>query len=128
VTEIRQRFEIRTSKFPPMPGEDDELVNEGMYGKALALHLGRELATRGIETDEPFAEDWGWHLGVKDPRLSAFLGIGMVDDDEYVVFIEPSRDQIFRWFRFVDARPLRTRLAEALLDIFDEDADIELDE
>ena len=27
---------VRSKKFPILPGEKEELVNEGMYGKALA--------------------------------------------------------------------------------------------
>ena len=30
---------IRSDKFPALPGEDDEIVNDGMYGKALVLTL-----------------------------------------------------------------------------------------
>ena len=30
---------IRSSKFPILPGEKEELVNDGMYGKALAEYL-----------------------------------------------------------------------------------------
>ena len=34
---------IKSSKFPILPGEEDELVNEGTYGKALALYIESEL-------------------------------------------------------------------------------------
>lgn len=65
-------------------------------------------------------------LNVKDAPVDAFIGIGKVDDDEFVVFIEPKRDRVFRWFRFIDARPLRQRLSDALLAIFEGDSEIEL--
>jgi hypothetical protein len=34
---------IRSSKFPILPGEKEELVNDGMYGKALAEYLQAKL-------------------------------------------------------------------------------------
>lgn len=127
MSDVRGELTIRTKKFPPMPGEADELINEGLYGKALGLHLRKELAARGIETEEPAVEDWGWYLNVRDAPVSSFIGIGRLDDDELVVFIEPKRDRVFRWYRFVDVRPLRQRLTHALIEIFTADPEIELD-
>jgi hypothetical protein len=48
---------IRSAKFPILPGEKAELVNEGMYGKALALYLQQHLSDRGY--DAPFASTAG---------------------------------------------------------------------
>jgi hypothetical protein len=38
---------IRSTKFPVLPGEKEELVNEGTYGKALAGYLQKKLKERG---------------------------------------------------------------------------------
>lgn len=35
---------IRSDRFPVLPGEEDELVNEGTYGKALSQCLKDRLA------------------------------------------------------------------------------------
>ena len=40
-------IQIRSTKFPILPGEADELVNENTYGKALAIYLQGKLAERG---------------------------------------------------------------------------------
>ena len=39
---------IETKKFPVLPGEDDEITNERMYGKALCQYLQSQLPLAGI--------------------------------------------------------------------------------
>jgi len=41
---------IRSEQFPILPGEEEELVNEGMYGKALVTYLQEHLTDRGYES------------------------------------------------------------------------------
>jgi hypothetical protein len=51
---------IRSSKFPILPGEKEELVNNGMYGKALAEYLQAKLRNRGYDAPFVCCEDWSW--------------------------------------------------------------------
>lgn len=55
-----QFIRVQSAKFAILPGEAEELINEGIYGKALAEYLAVKLRERGY--DAPFAccEDWGW--------------------------------------------------------------------
>ena len=39
---------IETKKFPVLKGEQEEIVNEGMYGKALCTYLQAKLPLVGI--------------------------------------------------------------------------------
>ena len=50
---------IRSRKFPVLPGEREELINDGLYGRAVAQYLQAKLGERGY--DAPFfcCEDWG---------------------------------------------------------------------
>ena len=65
---VHEKFiQIRSSKFPILPGEKEELVNEGMYGKALAQYLQAKLTGRGYEAPFVCCEDWGW-LGRAEGR------------------------------------------------------------
>jgi hypothetical protein len=52
--------DIRSSKFPILPSEKEELVNEGMYGKALAVFLQAQRTDRGYDAPFVCCEDWGW--------------------------------------------------------------------
>jgi hypothetical protein len=56
---------IESEKFPILEGEDEELVNEKMYGKALCLYLEAELPNAGIAVPFFCNEDWGWWLEVE---------------------------------------------------------------
>lgn len=53
---------IETQKFPVLEGEEEEIVNEGMYGKALCMYLETELPLAGINVPFFCNEDWGWWL------------------------------------------------------------------
>jgi hypothetical protein len=44
---------IETNKFPILEGEDDEIVNENMYGKALCKYLENNLPKTGIKGKRP---------------------------------------------------------------------------
>jgi hypothetical protein len=56
---------IETKKFPILDGEEEELTNENMYGKALCNYLEAELPRAGINVPFFCNEDWGWWLEVE---------------------------------------------------------------
>lgn len=77
-------FHLRAPGLGVLPGEDEELVNEGFYGKALCLHLGAQLGARGWPVSPPVAEDWGWWLdaGERRPgRIGVCVYGQRLDDD-----------------------------------------------
>jgi hypothetical protein len=55
---------IETKKFPILDGEDKEITNKRMYGKALCQYLETELPKAGINVPFFCNEDWGWWLEV----------------------------------------------------------------
>src|SRR5690606_37710280 len=77
---------IRSDKFPVLPGEEDEVVNEGMYGKALALYLQSKLTERGYKAGFVVAEDWGWWVDIDGPPFTFGVCIYASPDgtNEYV--------------------------------------------
>src|SRR5262249_50837217 len=56
---------VRSSTFAIRPGEAEELVNEGTYGKALAEYLTEKLRERGYYAPFFCCEDWGWWVELK---------------------------------------------------------------
>ena len=65
-----------------MPGEDDELVNEGMDGKACAQYLQSNLSSRGYSVPLFVCEDWEWWVEVQGLDFTCGLGVyGMQIDD-----------------------------------------------
>ena len=91
---------VETKKFPIMPGEDQEIVNERMYGKALCQYLESVLPGAGLGVLGYCAEDWGWWLEVK--RGAFKMGLCVYSDPEATANPEryailPSVQQAKKW-------------------------------
>jgi hypothetical protein len=122
---------VRSPKLRIMPGEDDELVNEGMYGKAFALYLQTTLAEHGYQTPNVVCEDWGWWVAIAGLQFSCGIGIyGMriADSDQLdlcATVLAPKGKQ-WSWgkFRFVDNTLEIEKLHQALREICDSDNEI----
>ena len=67
MTDLNEEFiHIQTTRFLVEPGEDEEIVNEGMYGAALSTYLETELNKRGY-VGGAVGEDFGYWLGFSHP-------------------------------------------------------------
>ena len=69
---------IESKKFPILPGEDQEITNEHMYGKALCQYLQSELLLAGVNAPAYCNEDWGWWLDLE--RGSFKMGLCIYSD------------------------------------------------
>lgn len=123
---------IRSDKFPILPGEENELVNPGTYGKALAQYLQRKLTEK--EYDAPFVccEDWGWWVELKGVPFafgvciySRSAGNGTVD---YVCTDGAAGPRRWSWkrMRFIATRPWAQKLHEDLMAVFQADEQVAL--
>lgn len=118
---------IRSKKFPILPGEEEELVNEGMYGKALSNYLQEKLQSKGYDVPFVCCEDWGWWVRLEGfPHSFGVCIYSNADVDEFAVSLPPGKRRFWSWarFQFVDASPDFDALWEQLLDIFQNDAEI----
>ena len=115
---MQTHVEFRSDRFPPLEGEDDE-INPGRYGKRLAQFIQRGLNERGIETDEPIAEDWGWCVPVKNQQFRLWIGCSNYEEypDGFLCFIEPQKPIIRKWFRKVDTTDRVSAVRQALDDL-----------
>lgn len=125
-------IEIHTRKFPVLDGEDDEIVNEGMYGKALCRHLERELPAAGLAVPLFLCEDWGWWIEVQDGDF--VLGLQIYSDSEpgedpprYAILSSVTANRKWSWRRF--RREEMTGRVTAIMDrlerLFIEDPEID---
>lgn len=123
---------IRSTKFPIQPGEADELVNEGTYGKALAEYLQGRLLELGYEAPFVCCEDWGWWVDIKGQPFT--LGIcvyGFPNDDNsldlcFQISEKPERRWSWTRFQFIDRAPTVEKLSRDLEEIVDSDPEIQL--
>lgn len=122
---MKTQVEFRSSKFPPYEGEEEE-INPGLWGRRLTEYLSAKLTEHDIETDEMAIEDWGCYLPIRNEgfRLALCCGHQSGDDDEFLVFTDPSKPTFRKFFRKVDATPQLTTLLEAVRKILEADPEI----
>ena len=122
---MKTQVEFRSSQFPPYDGEEEQ-INQGLWGRRLAEYLARQLAEKGIATEQMVAEDWGWYIPVRNEgfQLALCCGHQNGDDDEFLCFTDPSTPIVKKFFKKIDATSQLTRLIEALQQILASDPEI----
>lgn len=96
---------IESQKFPVLPGEDQEITNERMYGKALCEYLQTELPLAGINVPSYWNEDWGWWLAVE--RGAFKMGLCIYSDptaakgpERYALLPSIHQEKKWSWAKF----------------------------
>jgi hypothetical protein len=116
---MKTHVAFRSDRFPPYAGEED-VVNPGLYGKRLAEFLVRELKPKGFEPLEPFAEDSGWVIPIKNHGFRLWIGCANDEHaDGFLCFIEPHKPAIrkFPFLRTTDTSRRVGQLQQALDEI-----------
>ena len=121
---------VRSAKFPVLPGERAELVNPGMYGKALAQYLQARLREKGY--DAPFfcGEDWGWWVELKTAPFTFGVCIYCAPERDGPLDLfctdgaRGAKQWSWRRFRSVDTTPYVRKLHEDLIAIFQADPEV----
>ena len=123
---------IRSSKFPILPGEKEELVNGGMYGKSLAEYLRAKLGERGYDAPFICCEDWGWWVELKTAPFAFGVCIysGPEEDGpvDFACTDGATGPKKWSWttFRFVDTSPWVNKLHDDLMAVFHADDDVQI--
>jgi hypothetical protein len=114
-----------------MAGEADELVNDGIYGKALSEYLQAQLATRGYSTPMVVCEDWGWWVTIAGLPFGCGLCVyGMQIDEssdlDLCLTVSTPAGRKWSWtrFRFIDTTPEIERLYETIRAILGSDPEV----
>jgi hypothetical protein len=125
-------IQIRSAKFPIVQSEEEELVNEGTYGKALAEYVRRKLTDRGYVSPFVCCEDWGWWVELSGALFVSGVCIYSKPRDgqlvDFVCACEPSEGRKWSWrkFRFVDTSLWAVKLHNDLLEVFQADEDVQI--
>ena len=110
-----------------MPGEEEELVNDGIYGKALSLYLREQLEAHDYKVTLQCAEDWGWYTELENKEFRLSIGCGTHDWDsrEFVCFVNPSEPVIRKLFKKISTVETVEKLVSILKEILRSDKRIE---
>lgn len=124
-------IEIHTDKFPILDGEKEELVNEGMYGKALCLYLQQKLPQIGVQVPSFCSEDWGWWI---DAEINNFkMGLCLYSDydaqshpEKYSILSSVRSAKKWSWskLRKIDLSSNVNHIMDGVEKVFREDTDI----
>ena len=132
-------IEIDTNKFPILDGEEEELVNDGTYGKSLCLYLERTLPQVDINVPFYCCEDWGWWVEIdhenfnmglciySDPHYSdPSLWFKGKNPEKYVIISSIENDKRWSWSKFkkIDVTIKVQKVMDALYRVFKEDREI----
>lgn len=117
--------------FPILEGEKQELVNDGMFGKALCTYLQERLPSAGFSVPFFCNEDWGWWLQTE--RSGFCIGLCIYSDpdadaDPERYALMPSLQSPRQWswlrFRWIDRSEDVLAIIDALEQIFTSDPEI----
>jgi hypothetical protein len=123
---------IRSARFPILPGETEELVNEGTYGKALAEYLQTHLQQRGYSVPFICCEDWGWWVEIKGQPFSLGCLVYRASDanEKPEMCVSVSREAGRQWcwarFRVIDSTERVNQLGRDLRSVLSSDPEIEI--
>jgi len=127
----RSCIAIETKKFPILEEEDDEIVNEKMYGKALCKYLEHNLPKAGIKVPFFCPEDWGWWLEVEDNEFKMALCIysdpdAKDDPEKYAILPSIKSENKWSWskVRSIDVSKNVLKVMDTLERVFKEDNEI----
>lgn len=122
---------IESKKFTVMDGEESELVNEGMYGKALGLYLKESLPDAGVNTGSLVCEDWGWWLDVQLEELKMGLCIHCDPDadgnpETYAILPSIQTPKIWSWKKLSkqDRSTSVLNIVDRIVTIFESDPEV----
>jgi hypothetical protein len=116
---MRTHLEFRSARL--MGGANS--INPNIHGGKLAELLDRRFQSLGY-SGGIIEEDWGWMILLAKEPFKLWLGCASYDEDgEWLVFIEPSKPFIRRWFRKTDTRPLVEKVATELETILRDDCE-----
>jgi hypothetical protein len=100
---MRTHLEFQSSQFNE-PGGQGNTYNPEIQGGKLAAFLSEQFKSRGF-TGIIIEEDWGWMVELKSQPFPVWLGCSSYGDQgSWLVFIEPSKPAIRKWFSKIDTR------------------------
>lgn len=110
---MRTHLEFRSDQFdaPDSPGNS---INPDIKGERLASFLSAAFSAEGY-SGEVIQEDWGWMVGLGHAEFPLWLGCSSHDTPpDWLVFIEPSKPVVKKWFQKFDTLPTVEKVAAIL--------------
>jgi hypothetical protein len=110
---MRTHLEFNASQFEEPEGVGNT-YNPHIQGGKLADFLSAEFKELGY-SGAIIEEDWGWMIDLAKDEFPTWLGCASYASSVgWLVFIEPSKPFVRRWFKKIDTGPVVARIADQL--------------
>ena len=113
---MRTHLEFTADRFVSDGEDEANSINPDIRGGKLAEFLSAEFAERGY-TGGVLEEDWGWMVQLGSDPFPTWVGCASYGEDSWLVFIEPSKPTIRRWFKKFDTTLEVEKIASLLEEI-----------
>jgi hypothetical protein len=103
---MKARVTFKSSYFPVEPGEDED-INPGVFGKALAAWVADKLRERGVSVEKIVEEDFCRLVLVQRKPFMLWVGCANAEASatEWQLFLAAEVGLLGRVFRRVDPAP-----------------------
>ena len=100
---MQTQLEFHSPDFRDPDGQGNT-YNPDIQGRTLAAYLSQKFRDRGFD-GQVIEEDWGWMIELKREPFPLWLGCASHGGSEgWLVFIEPSKPIVRKWFKKFDTR------------------------
>jgi hypothetical protein len=100
---MKARVSFKSSYFPVEPGEDED-INPGVFGKALAAWVADKLRERGVGVEKIVEEDFGRLVMVQRKPFMLWVGCANAENSttDWQLFLAAEVGPLRRIFQRVD--------------------------
>jgi hypothetical protein len=115
-TQMKTHLQFRSTQFDGADSPGNSL-NPHIKGEKLAGFLSEAFNAHGY-SGAVIEEDWGWMVDLGHADFPLWLGCASHDEPpDWLVFIEPSKPEVKRWFKKIDTRQAVGKVADLLEDM-----------
>ncbi len=122
---MKARVTFKSSYFPIEPGEDED-INPGVFGKALAAWIADKLRERGVGVERIIEEDFARLVLIQRKPFALWVGCASEDDTvtDWQLFLVAETGLLTRLFRRVDPKPIFSSLVAHIQAIVEQVPDV----
>jgi hypothetical protein len=116
---------FKSDSFPSYKDEEEQ-INEGIWGKRLAEYLMNRLLQHHIAVEPFIIEDWGYYipLSIDNVKLAVCCANQDGTANQFVCFTDPKGPIKRQWFRKIDISSQLDKLINVLNQILQSDESI----
>ena len=116
---------IKSDSFPEREEEED-VINPGLFGQALAEYLHDNLKKAGFPVEDIGSEDFGMYVPItnKDFRIYIYCVNEYETTNEFRIDFDPTNHTLTKWFKKIDTRPVMEPLIQAVTEILRNDPSV----